>query len=137
MATSDNVVRAGLTPKLRDVHTLVSMLTYDAGLPARQLLVPVEFNRDPATLLYDPPIDEFSVLRVHLAKDEVTSHRPIDGPSIAVITNGECIISWGEATAHEGSLIVTRGDVIFLAAGGEYKWQARGDTEAFRAFVEA
>lgn len=28
MATSDNVVRAGLTPKLRDVQTLCSMLTY-------------------------------------------------------------------------------------------------------------
>ncbi|KAF5193483.1 Mannose-6-phosphate isomerase [Thalictrum thalictroides] len=28
MATSDNVVRAGLTPKLRDVPTLCSMLTY-------------------------------------------------------------------------------------------------------------
>lgn len=28
MATSDNVVRAGLTPKYRDVQTLSSMLTY-------------------------------------------------------------------------------------------------------------
>lgn len=28
MATSDNVVRAGLTPKNRDVETLCSMLTY-------------------------------------------------------------------------------------------------------------
>ena len=28
MATSDNVVRAGLTPKYRDVETLCSMLTY-------------------------------------------------------------------------------------------------------------
>lgn len=28
MATSDNVVRAGLTPKFRDVQTLCAMLTY-------------------------------------------------------------------------------------------------------------
>ena len=28
MATSDNVVRAGLTPKQRDVKTLCEMLTY-------------------------------------------------------------------------------------------------------------
>ena len=28
MATSDNVVRAGLTPKKRDVETLCNMLTY-------------------------------------------------------------------------------------------------------------
>ena len=29
MAASDNVVRAGLTPKFKDVTTLVSMLTYN------------------------------------------------------------------------------------------------------------
>jgi mannose-6-phosphate isomerase class I len=29
MATSDNVVRAGLTPKLRDTDILCSMLTYN------------------------------------------------------------------------------------------------------------
>ena len=34
MATSDNVVRAGLTPKLRDVPTLTAMLTYAQGAPA-------------------------------------------------------------------------------------------------------
>lgn len=28
MATSDNVIRAGLTPKYKDVQTLCSMLTY-------------------------------------------------------------------------------------------------------------
>lgn len=133
MAQSDNVVRAGLTPKLRDVPTLVEMLTYEAGPAERQLLKPTEFNRDPATMLFDPPIAEFSVLRVHLAKDEVTTHRPIEGPSVTVITNGEAIISWGKA----GELIVTRGDVVFMAAGIEYQWQARDDTEAFRAFVEA
>lgn len=133
MATSDNVVRAGLTPKLRDVPTLVDMLTYEAGPAEKQLLTPTEFNRDPATMLYDPPIDEFSVLRVHLAKDEVTTHRPIDGPSITIITNGEALIEW----AQGGSLPVYRGDVVFMGAGVEYKWQANDDTEAFRAFVEA
>ncbi|KAL6191779.1 hypothetical protein ACLB2K_038168 [Fragaria x ananassa] len=33
MATSDNVVRAGLTPKHRDIESLCSMLTYRQGLP--------------------------------------------------------------------------------------------------------
>ena len=33
MATSDNVVRAGLTPKLRDTAILCDMLTYRAGVP--------------------------------------------------------------------------------------------------------
>lgn len=29
MATSDNVVRAGLTPKFKDSQTLINMLTYN------------------------------------------------------------------------------------------------------------
>ncbi len=33
MARSDNVVRAGLTPKYKDVDTLASMLTYDTKPP--------------------------------------------------------------------------------------------------------
>ena len=33
MACSDNVVRAGLTPKFKDVDNLVSMLTYSMGGP--------------------------------------------------------------------------------------------------------
>merc|ERR1712032_397448 len=34
MACSDNVVRAGLTPKLRDTETLCAMLNYEGGKPA-------------------------------------------------------------------------------------------------------
>jgi mannose-6-phosphate isomerase len=34
MAASDNVVRAGLTPKFKDVDTLLDMLTYRCGPPA-------------------------------------------------------------------------------------------------------
>ena len=33
MACSDNVVRAGLTPKFKDVATLCDMLTYTYVLP--------------------------------------------------------------------------------------------------------
>ena len=33
MATSDNVVRAGCTPKWKDIDTLVSCLTYNDGAP--------------------------------------------------------------------------------------------------------
>ena len=33
MAASDNVVRAGCTPKFKDIETLTSMLTYQTGYP--------------------------------------------------------------------------------------------------------
>lgn len=40
MANSDNVIRAGLTPKLRDVERLVGCLTYEAGEGGRHAVTP-------------------------------------------------------------------------------------------------
>ncbi len=134
MATSDNVVRAGLTPKLRDVDTLISMLTYDAGLGSKQLLQPTKFTDDGSTLLYDPPIDEFSVLKIELEQNASTTHRAIAGPSLCVVTEGEGTISWGEGEDEEK---VGKGDVLFVAAEREVKWTAGERLEVFRAFVEA
>ncbi len=62
MASSDNVVRAGLTPKYRDVHTLIDMLSYECGAPPIMM-----GNRvDAYTVAYGPPahapVDEFMVL---------------------------------------------------------------------------
>lgn len=48
MALSDNVVRAGLTPKLRDVETLTSMLDFHPGKPSFIDPVPI----DAVTQLY-------------------------------------------------------------------------------------
>ncbi|KAG0536771.1 hypothetical protein BDA96_03G092100 [Sorghum bicolor] len=57
MATSDNVVRAGLTPKYRDVQTLCSMLTYKQAFPEILRGVPVQ----PHVRRYTPPFNEFEV----------------------------------------------------------------------------
>lgn len=136
MATSDNVVRAGLTPKLRDVDTLVEMLTYEAGPASQQLLRPSQFSEssespDKTDLLYDPPIDEFSVVRVSLEKDSKTKHRAVEGPSICVVTKGEGGILWGEEKEE-----IKKGDVLFIGAGQGVEWVAIEGLEVFRAFVE-
>ncbi|KAJ9110639.1 hypothetical protein QFC19_001468 [Naganishia cerealis] len=139
MATSDNVVRAGLTPKLRDVPTLISMLTYTSAPAHAQLLEPTEFA--PKTLLYDPPIDEFSVLRLKLTGAEETEvHRPIEGPSLVVVTegSGKVAIKGGEH-ADAAALELARGQVVFIAAGEEVEYTASDEQglELFRAYVEA
>ncbi|WVQ84608.1 mannose-6-phosphate isomerase [Cryptococcus sp. DSM 104549] len=134
MATSDNVVRAGLTPKLRDVPTLVSMLTYEAAPGNKQLLRPAPFSpEDSATQLYDPPIAEFSVLRVELAEGGKAAHRVVDGPSVCIVTGGKGVVRevGAEGTEFE------RGDVLFVGAGKEVEWEAMEGVEVFRAFVEA
>ncbi|KAJ9101248.1 hypothetical protein QFC21_003467 [Naganishia friedmannii] len=138
MATSDNVVRAGLTPKLRDVPTLISMLTYTSAPAHAQLLEPTEFA--PKTLRYNPPIEEFSVLRLKLTAAEQTEvHRPIEGPSMVVVTDGsgKVVVKGGE---HDGAQFeLKRGQVIFIAAEVEVEYTANREEglELFRAYVEA
>ena len=80
MANSDNVIRAGLTPKLRDVPNLVRGLTYTASPPSKHVVVPTLFQSTSSTAskLYDPPIAEFSVVQVTLPHGQKESHKKLD-----------------------------------------------------------
>jgi len=93
MATSDNVVRAGLTPKWRDVETLCSMLTYQDGLPFFVKAEPVP--REPFVHHYCPPshIDEFELYRVQMetAGGEATI-KACAGLAILIIVRGSAAI---------------------------------------------
>lgn len=59
MACSDNVVRAGLTPKFKDVKTLCSMLTYNSKSPSDQYLQPIVVDK--YTKSFIVPVPEFVV----------------------------------------------------------------------------
>ncbi|KAJ2809839.1 Mannose-6-phosphate isomerase [Coemansia furcata] len=115
MATSDNVVRAGLTPKLRDVPVLVDMLTYDYGTPEGKLLRPVPFAETRHSLVYDPPIDEFSVVRTALAPAQAEPVAALHGPQIllAVEGKGRLLVPADADEAYE----LLPGHVYFVRAG--------------------
>ncbi|KAL5637220.1 hypothetical protein ACGC1H_001011 [Rhizoctonia solani] len=134
MATSDNVVRAGLTPKLRDVPTLISMLTYNSGPADAQRMEPKPFkgessDSDSYTTLYDPPIPEFSVLLTDVPAGKKASHRALDGPSIFIVTSGSGSVS--------GQEIKSEGEVWFVGAGQSLEFTAGSEgLLLYRAFVE-
>lgn len=133
MATSDNVVRAGLTPKLRDVPTLTSMLTYTYGPSDSQLMAPKPF-RSPSkhTTEYNPPIDEFSVLLIDTLSSASESHPAVDGPSIVIVTE---LKDEGKLTFDGGEEKIVRvGQTFFVAAGAKLDFS--GKMIAYRAFVE-
>ena len=135
MATSDNVIRAGLTPKLRDVPNLVAGLTYNSAHASEHLVEPGAFDSATHSTLYDPPIPEFSVVRASIPPGETEVHPPIDGPSIAIVTAGKGSIAWGS----NDNLELSEGDVFFVGAGHEVRLAAGGEGELIihRAFVEA
>ncbi|KAH9479108.1 Mannose-6-phosphate isomerase [Psilocybe cubensis] len=140
MANSDNVIRAGLTPKLRDVPNLVSGLTYTASPPTKHVVYTKPFrNASRASVLYDPPIPEFSVVRVKIPEGstkESEVHPPLGGPSVIIVTEGQGQVSWNDDAE---SLDVSLGDVFFVGAATKVKFTIKGDETfvIYRAFVEA
>lgn len=146
MAASDNVVRAGLTPKFKDVKTLTDMLTYNFAPIEKQKMVPTEYpyatlNRagyssGSAITLYDPPIDEFAVVRTTLKGDAAkATFEPIDGPSVIICTGGKGRIAVGSKVEE-----VREGYVFFVGATAELVLESEGGEDdefvTFKAFCE-
>lgn len=125
MATSDNVVRSGLTPKFKDVETLVRMLTYNHGPVEKLVLSGSIYGK--YSLLYDPPIAEFAVIKTSLKGGEVESMKGFKGPSILIVTQG---------SGSMNEEILEEGDVFFIGAGSPVSITTKGEITAYRAFCE-
>lgn len=118
MATSDNVVRAGLTPKFKDVDTLVRMLTYKAGLPKIYRGDELQGEAAQRCLCYAPPVSEFMVEKFQLAPQEsvvVDNFKPsiflsTEGTSAAVINKSHQFSAGSSYFAHPGSSFCVSND---------------------------
>ena len=118
MATSDNVLRAGLTPKARDVPALLRSLTYTSGLPDIHRVFPSPLST--TTKIYDAPVPEFSVLATDLAAGASETQRAFTGPSLGLVTAGGGTVKWetGEIGLKEGSVFFVGADTeVTLVAG--------------------
>lgn len=62
MACSDNVVRAGLTPKYIDVKTLCNIINFNGAPAESKLFCGVVENS--CTTLFRPPVPDFAVARI-------------------------------------------------------------------------
>ncbi|SNX87931.1 probable PMI40 - mannose-6-phosphate isomerase [Melanopsichium pennsylvanicum] len=149
MASSDNVVRAGLTPKLRDTDTLISMCTYESGFN-RGRMQPVQWNKSfPShieALLYDPPIEEFSVVVTQLGttpNDNKVKNAKLNGPSVLLILQGEVMVKGeydGDKKEDGQELRLEKGQLAFIAADTMVEIKnvdKHQQVRLARAFVEA
>ncbi|KAL1285227.1 Mannose-6-phosphate isomerase [Trichinella pseudospiralis] len=66
MACSDNTVRAGLTPKFKDIQTLCNMLTYRSVEVDKVKLIGKIDSQDSFLTVYDPPVKEFCVHKIEV-----------------------------------------------------------------------
>ncbi|KAL3092198.1 hypothetical protein niasHT_023757 [Heterodera trifolii] len=130
MALSDNTIRAGLTPKFKDVPTLCSSLTY-------RMYAPPIF--EPKTLPdgvieYGPPVDEFAV---HKIDCKVPILRPISAGSILIIVAGSALLENSDDQQQQSQKCqVAQGDVLFVPKDfGALLCDASADFLAFRSFT--
>ena len=100
MATSDNVVRAGLTPKARDTEILCDMLTYKLGKP--EVLTGDVIDKN--TKRYSPPFDEFELEVISCSKNETAELTVSQGPSILLVKNGKGTLN-DDVRIEKGSVV--------------------------------
>jgi len=115
MATSDNVLRAGLTPKHRDVDNLLASLTWTFGV--QHLVIPTPLLSPVRTVysrVYDPPVPEFSVVQVALPPGAREAHAAFNGPSILIVTEGSGRLG---TPGEEEDIGLKEGSVVFIGTG--------------------
>uniref|UniRef100_T2MG52 mannose-6-phosphate isomerase n=1 Tax=Hydra vulgaris TaxID=6087 RepID=T2MG52_HYDVU len=111
MASSDNVVRLGLTPKFKDVDLLLQMLDCMPQTLESTKFTPYVSAEDPSVCVYNPPVDDFSVKKIQIDRGTLFYKlMPIDGPSILLVLSGS-----GEFTYNTGCTNFSRGTVIFIS----------------------
>jgi mannose-6-phosphate isomerase len=108
MASSDNVLRAGLTPKHMDVEELLHVTNFTPIPPPRW--DPTE--RTPDYTYLEPPVAEFS-----LTVGSTPLHKtPDSGPRMLLVLEGTV-----EVTAGGQRVTVTRGESVFIEhSAGEF-----------------
>ncbi|XP_049811204.1 mannose-6-phosphate isomerase isoform X2 [Schistocerca nitens] len=109
MACSDNVVRAGLTPKYKDVDTLCNMLNYKGAPAGDKLFKPI--GEDVHTQVYKPPVPDFAVAKISVPAEK-SNYNLIcrDCASILIVIEGE---------ANTNLLALRKGTVLFLRENQE------------------
>jgi mannose-6-phosphate isomerase len=105
MASSDNVLRGGLTAKHVDLAALIEVLDFtDGRVP---VLHPV---LGPGGLRYPVPVDDFDLTRCQL--DTQSGSLTTRGPQVLLCTEGTAVLA-----SAEGELTLEKGSSAFVPAG--------------------
>jgi mannose-6-phosphate isomerase len=107
-ASSDNTLRAGLTPKHVDVAELMRILRYEPLADPR--IAPVQ--RGPHEMVYAPGVEEFRLSRISLDGGAVLlDGQPAGVARIVLVTDGTV-----ELAVADASVLLRRGRAAFVPA---------------------
>jgi mannose-6-phosphate isomerase len=119
MASSDNVLRGGLTGKHVDLAALMEVLDFSDGRVP--VLHPV---LGPGGLRYPVPVEDSDLTRCQLDDNSGTLTTP--GPQVLLCTEGRAVLA-----SADGELVVAKGQSAFVPAGAPVS--ARGPAVLYRA----
>lgn len=124
MANSDNVLRAGLTPKHIDVPELMKHTVFESIQPQVMPGNPVQSGER----VYPCPVPDFGIARVDLTAG-LSYTGTAASLEIWAVTAGGAVVN--------NSLVLKRGEAFAVFANETYTIEASGDCTLFRAFVPA
>ncbi|XP_067128740.1 mannose-6-phosphate isomerase [Centruroides vittatus] len=132
MACSDNVVRAGLTPKFKDVQTLCEMLTYKCCSPKETLFYPKDDENDAFRKIFNPPVPDFAVLKIEVPP-EINHYvfSPLESASIILIVKGNCLIK-----TPNKYLKSSKGSVLFISSDQKFEIEIEDGLLMFCAYCD-
>jgi mannose-6-phosphate isomerase len=119
MASSDNVLRGGLTGKHVDLAALMEVLDFSDGRVP--VISPV---LGPGGLRYPVPVDDFDLTRCQI--DENGGPLATRGPQVMLCTEGTAVL-----TTADTELTLAKGQSAFVPAGAAVS--ARGPAVLYRA----
>ncbi len=124
MANSDNVLRAGLTPKHIDVPELMKHTIFESIIPnvmSGNTVLPGE-------KIYPCPVADFGIAKIDLSSTIAYSSKSYS-LELMIVTEGGVLIN--------NKLVLKRGEAVAIPAGESYTMQASGNCTLFKAFVPA
>ncbi|OCH52976.1 mannose-6-phosphate isomerase, class I [Vibrio cyclitrophicus] len=117
MASSDNVLRAGLTPKHIDVGELVANTRFESIAPNDILLKPIKLE---SRHHFPVPVDDFKFDVVDVTRSEKKSH--VRSAEIVF-----CIEGVVDIISNSKLITLRTGDSIFVPySAAEYKYKGKG-----------
>ncbi len=124
MANSDNVLRAGLTPKHIDVPELMKHTIFESIVP--------DIMKGNTVLegekVYPCPVPDFGIARIDLSPT-ISYTNTSDSLDILVVTEGGAVLN--------NTMVLKRGEAVAIMAHQTYTLQASGNATLYKAFVPA
>lgn len=123
MANSDNVLRAGLTPKYIDIQELLANTNFNS-IPFDKILTSPQYHDN--KIDFPVPVDDFKF--AILNSDSIEQIEKVTGPEILFCIHGKVIV-----TTTTDTITLSPGESVFIAyAAGQYSYSGKG--QLARAF---